>query len=296
VQVALRSQPEGSIQKGRMRVTVQGETIERQFGEVDSACRTLDTYISSMLEAELCQAAAVKPEWRAAMKKFQTVSCEAYRGVVFQDPRFIAYFRDVTPSAELGRANIGSRPAKRKAVDSVSSIRAIPWIFAWTQTRFNLPVWLGVGEALASAASDPAGRVVLQDMYDNFMFFRSLIDLLAMVFAKSDPNIAKLYDAGLAASDELKALSAELGANFLTTRAAVLSLARVEASSTEGGGSWLQQKCDARNVYITPLNIMQVRCLKQSRVAVAAGAPQEQLDNALVLTVKGIAAGLQNTG
>jgi len=296
VQVALRSQPAGSIQKGRMRVTVQGETIERQFGEVDSACRTLDTYISSMLEAELCRPAAVKPEWRAAMKKFQMVSCEAYRDVVFQDPRFVAYFRDVTPSAELGRANIGSRPAKRKAVDSVSSIRAIPWIFAWTQTRFNLPVWLGVGEALASAASHPAERAVLQDMYENFMFFRSVIDLLAMVFEKSDPNIAKLYDAVLATSEELKAMGAELGANFLATRATVLSLAGLEAPSAEGGGSWLKQKCDARNVYITPLNIMQVRCLQQSRKATAAGAPQEQLGDALLLTVKGIAAGLQNTG
>merc|ERR1719210_969967 len=140
LQMALRSQPAGTIKKGRMRVTVQGETIERQFGVPERTCQTLDMYLSAMVEAELCKPASVKPEWRVLMQELQKSSCDAYRSVVFQDPRFIAYFRDVTPSAELGRANIGSRPAKRKAVDSVGSIRAIPWIFAWTQTRFNLPV------------------------------------------------------------------------------------------------------------------------------------------------------------
>lgn len=291
LQMALRSQPVGTIQKGRMRVTVQGETIERQFGTPERTCDSLDMYFSAMVEAELCKPADVKPEWRALMKEMQETSCDAYRSVVFQDPRFIAYFRDVTPSAELGRANIGSRPAKRKAVDSVGSIRAIPWIFAWTQTRFNLPVWLGVGDAISKAGKDPEKLATLKDMYQNFMFLRSVLDLLDMVFAKSDPDIAKLYDAGLATSDELKTMGADLNENFVNTKAAIASMGGNRCMDT-----WMKRKFDVRNVYITPLNIMQVRCLREARAVTRAGGSSTLLDDAMLVTVKGIAAGLQNTG
>jgi len=311
-----------------MRVTVQGEVIEQQFGEMTTSCNTLDTYISAMLEAELRQPTLVKPEWRALMAEMQTISCKAYRSVVFEDPRFVAYFRDVTPSAELGRANIGSRPAKRKAVDSVASIRAIPWIFAWTQTRFNLPVWLGVGDAIGTVQSDPTKWATVKDMYQNFTFFRTTMDLLEMVFAKSDPDIATLYDAELATSVELRDMGKVLRKNFLDTRKTILELvghdAMLHAKSASDlnlpeeskaqsmkQDALLKEQIDLRNVFITPLNIMQVRCLKSTRelakagkaatsvdtaAAMAARTPEDLMQDAMLLTVKGIAAGLKNTG
>merc|ERR1711966_68532 len=138
-----------------------------------------------MLEAELRPRVFVKASWRQLMDEMAAVSCAAYRNVVFEDPRFIAYFRDVTPNAELGRANIGSRPARRKAVDPVGALRAIPWIFAWTQTRLNLPVWLGMGDALNQVSKDPAKLTILKEMYEQFPSFRVMTDLVNMVFAKS---------------------------------------------------------------------------------------------------------------
>lgn len=328
VQLAVRSQPAGTIQNGKMRVTVQGEVIERQFGEYHTACSTLDTYLAAMLEAEMRDPAVVKPEWRALMQEMQKTSCEAYRQVVFRDPRFIEYFRDVTPSAELGKANIGSRPARRKAVDSVASIRAIPWIFAWTQTRFNLPVWLGVGDAFRAARANPAHWETLKDMYQNFIFFRVLVDLLEMVFAKSDPDIAKLYDSKLATSTELKEMGEALRANFKETQAAILNLAghdellhgdlatlNIPEQCKErkmNQDLYLKEKIEMRSVFVTPLNLMQVRCLLESREAAKAGVattavvntaadmaartPHDLIQDALLLTVKGISAGLQNTG
>jgi phosphoenolpyruvate carboxylase len=319
VQLAIRSQPKGTIQHGRMRVTVQGEVIEQAFGERDTAMRTLDQYISAMLEAELREPAAIEPVWRNLMSELSECSCKAYRGVVFEDPRFIAYFRDVTPNAELGRANIGSRPAKRKAVDTVAALRAIPWIFAWTQTRMNLPVWLGIGEAINSIRHDESKAATMRNMYQKFPPFRVLIDLVSMVFSQSDPNIAKLYDGSLATADELKTMGEELRQNYFDTRLAVRSLTGEGCPSLLGGSSEqespaklaqksdtsaeLQHTVDLRKTLIMPLNLMQVRCLREVRAGMAGGPGvfgnqerREAFEDTLLITVKGISAGLQNTG
>eukprot|EP00930_Biecheleria_cincta_P010834 TRINITY_DN11318_c0_g1_i1.p1 TRINITY_DN11318_c0_g1~~TRINITY_DN11318_c0_g1_i1.p1 ORF type:complete len:1012 (-),score=202.39 TRINITY_DN11318_c0_g1_i1:65-3100(-) len=327
VQLAVRSQPAGTIQKGRMRVTVQGEVIERQFGDMATACSTIDTYIGAMLEAELREPAPVKSDWRALMRELQQKSCDAYREIVFGNPCFFAYFRDVTPSAELEQINIGSRPAKRRKVESVAAIRAIPWIFAWTQTRFNLPVWLGVGKAIAVARDSPDQWAILQDMYHNFIFFRVFVDLLEMVFAKSDPDIAMLYDAELATSEESRAMGSMLKMSFLETQTLILTLAghddllhglpqhlnlpdRCKARWMEFDAQ-LKKRIHLRSIFITPLNLLQVRCLRATRSAAKAGlasAPVQSaasmatrtdlglMEDSLLLTVKGIAAGLQNTG
>ncbi|KIY91861.1 phosphoenolpyruvate carboxylase [Monoraphidium neglectum] len=162
--------PPGTI-NGRLRVTIQGETIEQQFGEKEVAFRTLDLYTSAVLEAGLDPPSAPKREWREMMDSLGRVSCELYRSYVFQRPEFVEYFNLATPAQELGRLNIGSRPASRKVTKGVEGLRAIPWVFAWTQTRLNLPVWLGIGDAL-SAAIDEGKLDTLQDMYDNWPFFK----------------------------------------------------------------------------------------------------------------------------
>jgi phosphoenolpyruvate carboxylase len=304
--MAIRSQPKGTIQKGRMRVTVQGECIEQLFGQQDTTIRTLDTYISAMLEAELKEADIIEPAWRSVMCDLSKSSCAAYRGVVFEDPRFIAYFRDVTPNAELGRANIGSRPAKRKAVDTVGALRAIPWIFAWTQTRLNLPVWLGVGEALGAMLADETKLATLQSMYQRFPPFQVMMDLVSMVFAKSDPNIAKLYDGSLATSEDLRTMGEELRNKFFEARTAIRSVTaagsdvQTQSNTIEGK----QGTVDLRKTLIMPLNLMQVRCLREVRAGMCGGPSEiavqgerrEVFEDTLLVTVKGISAGLQNTG
>eukprot|EP00955_Chlamydomonas_euryale_P085488 364100-Chlamydomonas_euryale.AAC.66 len=133
--------------------------------------RTLDVYTSAVLEACMDPPRAPKPEWREMMSKLSAISCSEYRGIVFQNPDFVPYFHTATPVSELGGLNIGSRPAKRKPGGGVGTLRAIPWIFAWTQTRLHLPVWLGIGEALEKAFEE-SGEDVLSDMYDNWPFFQ----------------------------------------------------------------------------------------------------------------------------
>jgi len=316
---AIRAQPAGTVQKGRMRVTVQGEVIERTFGTNFKTAKTLDSYVSAMLETELKERAEVKQSWRQLMDEMSVASCAAYRKVVFEDPRFIAYFRDVTPNAELGRANIGSRPARRKAVDTVGALRAIPWIFAWTQTRLNLPVWLGIGDALKQVTQDPVKCETLKDMYKNFTSFQVMVDLVSLVFQKSDPQIAELYEAGLATSEDLRTMGKELRERFAETRATLRSLtgegapsllaSRGLANSMMAGekgkvettkGSAHHSSVDLRNALIMPLNLMQVRCLKETRnfqtTGVADEDQKELLEDTLLITVKGIAAGLQTTG
>eukprot|EP00798_Chlamydomonas_sp_ICE-L_P009929 gene9929-7799_t len=191
--LAIRSQPAGTIE-GELRVTVQGETIEQQFGEREVCFNTLDRYTSAVLEACLDPPLAPKEEWREMMAELSAKSCEEYREVVFKTPDFIPYFHSATPVSELGRLNIGSRPAKRpNQGGGVETLRAIPWIFAWTQTRMHLPVWLGIGKSLENAIAN--GKIdVLKDMYKNWPFFQGTLDLVEMVLAKADPKISMLYD------------------------------------------------------------------------------------------------------
>jgi phosphoenolpyruvate carboxylase len=154
-----------------------------------------------------------------------TVATEEYRSIVFQEPRFVEYFRSATPETEYGRMNIGSRPSKRKASGGIESLRAIPWIFAWTQTRFHLPVWLGFGAAFRHAMDTPSGLATLREMYEEWPFFRVTIDLLEMVFAKGDPGIAALYDK-LLVPEDLLPFGEQLRANYAETQSLLLKVSR----------------------------------------------------------------------
>eukprot|EP00198_Chlamydomonas_reinhardtii_P006481 XP_001695817.1 phosphoenolpyruvate carboxylase, isoform 1 [Chlamydomonas reinhardtii] len=189
--MAIRSQPSGTI-NGHLRVTVQGEIIEQQFGEKEVCFRTLDLYTSAVLEAALDPPPAPAQEWRDLMSLLATESCDMYRSVVYRTPEFYDYFMQSTAASELGRLNIGSRPSSRKS-GGIETLRAIPWIFAWTQQRLHLPVWLGIGEAL-EAAIDKGYGPVLQDMYANWPFFTSTLDLVEMVLAKADSRLSAFYE------------------------------------------------------------------------------------------------------
>lgn len=325
---AIKSQPPGTIQ-GCLRVTVQGEIIEQQFGEQDVCFKTLDVYTSAVLESTLTPSTSLKPEWRQLMDRMAERSCEEYRSYVFQMPEFIEYFNSATPVAELGRLNIGSRPAARaKKSKGVESLRAIPWVFAWTQTRFALPVWLGIGTALKDAIDSGKGPLV-QEMYSQWPFFQATLDMIEMVLAKADPRVTIMYDHKLV-RPELWPLGDDLRDKFFQTREQVLAATGTQQLLTSSGyqdaNNPLQEKLRLRSPYITPLNVLQVMCmrtlrrLEEDEDLYADYNPQDPevldllsrdpraarvgpktafkaaMDDCLIITIKGISSGMQNTG
>lgn len=277
---------------GHFRVTEQGEMIYQNFGHGDRAERTMDIYTSAILAEKLTTRAKPSSEWRDMMKKLSDISCDAYRRVVRGDERFVPYFRSATPELELSGLNIGSRPAKRKATGGVESLRAIPWNFAWTQTRFNLPTWLGVGEAIGEVLKGPDAEL-LRTMYSDWTSFRTTIDMVEMVLAKSDPSIAKHYDEVLVQEEKAKELGMEVRSLLQDTEEAVLDLTDHKILSEDN--SILRRQLTVRDPYVDCLNVLQAETLK--RIRSTEGADEDPiLKDALMTTINGVANGMGNTG
>jgi phosphoenolpyruvate carboxylase len=280
--LAIQSQPPGSI-RGTLRATEQGEMLQAKFGLVDIAIRTLEVYTTATLEAAVAPQPEPKSEWRACMERVAARARATYRSIVYEDPRFIPYFRTATPEPELTKMTIGSRPARRTAGKGVESLRAIPWQFAWTQTRLMLPSWLGIEDAL-----DSGGGTMLREMYSQWAFFASTLDLVEMTLAKADRRIAAQYDR--LAPAELLPLGVDLRARLRGAIDAVLAVTGhavlLEANPV------LRRSIDVRNPYVDPINLVQVELLRRLRES-----PHEaSLFDAFVVTVNGIAAGMRNTG
>ncbi len=283
---AILAQPPGSVD-GCLRVTEQGEMIQAKYGIVGIAQRTLEVYLTATLQATLLPAAPAPAPWRALAADLAERSLAAYKEVV-QRPDFPAFFRAATPEPELGLLNVGSRPARRKADGGLSSLRAIPWVFAWTQVRLHLPSWLGVGEALG-AAFDRGQTAELQALYREWPFFRSTVDLVEMVLAKSDPGLFLRYNEALA-SPALQPLGRELAERLEQTGAAVLRVSGHPELLAEN--AVLRRSIQVRNPYVDPLNLLQIDLLRRLR----EGDTSESTQNALLITINGVAAGMRNTG
>ncbi len=285
---AILSQPPGSV-TGRFRTTEQGEMIRFKFGLPDIAEQNLNLYLAAVLEATLLPPPSPEPAWRELMDKLASDGVSAYRAVVREHPQFVDYFRQATPEQELGRLPLGSRPAKRRE-GGVESLRAIPWIFAWTQTRLMLPAWLGWEAALDNAFQRGEGELLGQ-MREHWPFFRTRIDMLEMVLAKADESIAQLYDERLV-EPTLRPLGEHLRGLLSQAVAAVLGLtgqSQLLAHSPE-----TLESISVRNTYLDPLHLLQAELLARSRLRDnQADSPLEQ---ALLVSVAGIAAGLRNTG
>lgn len=285
---AILSQPPGSV-GGRFRTTEQGEMIRFKFGLPGIAEQNLNLYLAAVLEATLLPPPPPEPAWRALMDQLAADGVKAYRDVVRENPDFVEYFRQSTPEQELGRLPLGSRPAKRRA-GGIESLRAIPWIFGWTQTRLMLPAWLGWETALNNALARGQGTLLAQ-MREQWPFFRTRIDMLEMVLAKADAQIAEAYDERLV-QPELLPLGAHLRDLLSQSCQVVLGLTGqpvLLAHSPE-----TLEFIRLRNTYLDPLHRLQAELLARSRSREAAlDSPLEQ---ALLVTVAGIAAGLRNTG
>ncbi len=285
--LAIASQPPGSIQ-GALRVTVQGEVIQTKFGFMEIGTRSLELFTTATLESTLRPPHEPLPEWRTLMDQISHDSMEAFESTIRDDASFIEYFREFTPVNELSYLNIGSRPARRKSGGGIETLRAIPWMFAWTQTRMLLPSWLGVAPAIAHAVAKGACGW-LEAMYQQWPFFSSTIDLLEMVVAKTDPMIAHQYENRLVAK-ELLPLGEKLFAELAQVRS-LISRITCHAHILDGNPV-LQRSIELRNPYIDPIHLIQAEVLAQLR---KTPEDSEYLD-IFLRTVNGIAAGLRNTG
>lgn len=286
---ALLSQPPGSL-KGGLRVTEQGEMIRFKFGLPKVAVQSLNLYTAAVLEANLLPPPAPKQEWRDIMEQFSDQSCQEYRHFVREEPDFVPYFRSVTPEVELGKLALGSRPAKRKPNGGIESLRAIPWIFAWSQNRLMLPAWLGAGTSLKTLL-DEGKKPLLQEMYQNWPFFHTRLEMFEMVFLKADEELTKFYEERLVPK-ELWPLGQRLRDNLKLTRETVLETIPDHKLMQEQ--PWIKESISLRNPYVDPLNMLQAELLSRSRENGDEICPV--IDQALMVTIAGIAAGLRNTG
>lgn len=288
---AILSQPPGSV-NNRLRVTEQGEMIRFKFGFPQVAVQSLMLYASATLEATLLPPPTPSVEWRAVMDQLAIDSTQVYRDMVRVEADFVPYFRAVTPELELGKLPLGSRPATRKPNGGVESLRAIPWIFAWTQIRLMLPTWLGFGEALQEAIHADQTSV-LQDMVHNWPFFKARLDMMEMVFAKTDVQLVKYYEQRLV-PEPLQHLGEKLRQQLHTASQLLLFLKGCDELLEDQPK--VKGAIDLRNPYTDPLNILQAELLHRVRQLEANDDSSDELDRALMVTIAGIAAGMRNTG
>lgn len=289
---ALLSQPPGSL-KGGLRVTEQGEMIRFKFGLPEVTLSSLMLYASAILQANLLPPPNPKPEWRLLMDKASDLSCAQYRSFVQQDPAFVSYFKMVTPEQELSLLPLGSRPAKRKKLNGIDGLRAIPWIFAWTQNRFIVPSWLGAGFAIQQLI-EQGNLSTLQQMNQEWSFFNARLDMLEMVYAKCDFAIFDYYQQELV----------EVGLHYFGTKLAqqlkqdiqtILSVTK--QPKLMENLPWIMTSIHLRNRYIHPLNLLQVELLKRFRLQENQNVEDHALiEQALMITISGIAAGMRNSG
>lgn len=272
-----------------LRVTEQGEIINAKYGLRGIALRTFEQIAGALLIAELTPSRSHEdePEWVAAMEKVATESRHCYRALVYETPGFYAFFRTVTPIDVIERMKIGSRPIARRKGKGIGDLRAIPWVFAWTQNRCILPAWYGLGTGLETLIEDK-GLPWVQRMAREWLFFSVLLDDVAMVLAKSDMDIARRYFELAPGSIEI---SDVILAEHERTRAAILAIKEYDTLLDDDPG--LQRAIRLRNPYVDPMSMLQVELLRDWR---DAGSEDETCLNALIATVNGIAQGLQNTG
>ncbi|WP_159516536.1 phosphoenolpyruvate carboxylase [Acinetobacter sp. 18QD2AZ41W] len=292
-QQALFSQPPGSI-SGTIRVTEQGEMIRFKFGLEEIALQNLEIYTAATLEATLLPPPEPKQEWRDLMHQMTELSVQVYRQTVRENPHFVKYLRTVTPELELQMLPLGSRPAKRKVSGGIESLRAIPWVFAWTQIRLMLPAWLGTGAAL-NKVLDQGQRAVLDEMLAEWPYFQTLIDMLEMVLSKADAHVALYYESHLTQDEDLKVLGTELRQRLQDAVQTLLTL-KGESKLLSSNGV-LDQSMKVRKPYLLPLHLLQAELMKRRRLYLQQQqAENTPVDHALMVSIAGIAAGLRNTG
>ena len=292
---AILAQPPGTV-RGQIRLTEQGEVIASKYANPEIGRRNLETLVAATLEATLLQ--PTKPATKAfleAAEELSRASMAAYRALVYETPGFTNYFFSATPIGEIAQLNIGSRPASRKPSQKIEDLRAIPWGFSWGQCRLTLPGWFGFGAAvdafIATPGQDAKARLaLLQKMYRDWPFFRTLLSNMDMVLAKSDLALASRYAELVGDARLRKKIFAAIEAEWQRT-AEVLT--RITGDKTRlAGNEALQRSMRHRFPYIDPLHHLQVELVRRYR----AGQGDERVQTGIHISINGIAAGLRNTG
>lgn len=292
---AILAQPPGSI-KARIKITEQGEVISNRYSNEVIAHRHLEQLVNAVLLTSGKRPDYPKEaEWAAVMEE-TSARAEAHYRALIQNSSFLRYFNETTPLDQINQLNIGSRPAKRKATSGVSDLRAIPWVFAWSQSRVNLPGWYGLGAGIdgwmGEAGGDEATNRLrlLQEMYAEWPFFRTVIDRAQVSMRRADMPIASLY-ADLTDESVRAAVFAGVQAEYARTERVILAI--TGQAALLDNEEWLQRSINLRNPYIDPLNYIQAALIKRIR---SEPKMADALRPVLLLSVNGVAAGLQGTG
>jgi phosphoenolpyruvate carboxylase len=291
---AIHSQPPGSLDGG-FRVTEQGETIRYKYGMPQLAKRSLSLYASAVLEAVLLPPPAPKQEWRELITEMANKGRDNYRKTVRSDEEFVPYFRVATPEQELGKLPLGSRPAKRNPHGGIESLRAIPWIFAWAQTRLVLPSWLGVMKAI-DEVNQGDNQAVVQAMIEQWPFFASRLSMLDMVFQKADPEVSAAYDKRLV-PDNLTHFGESLRQELRNSMQSLLNITGHEHMMEDDPNG--RNSMQIRAGYLQPLHFLQIELLDRIRKSETLEQNEEEkavLERAMMVAITGIAVGMRNTG
>ncbi|MFN4014889.1 MAG: phosphoenolpyruvate carboxylase [Reyranella sp.] len=290
---AILAQPPGAVQ-GAIRITEQGEVIAGKYSNAEVGRRNLETLAAASLEASLLDADRPPPpaDYLAVMEQLSEHAFRAYRALVYETEGFDRYFRESTVLDEIASLNIGSRPASRSKKQGIEDLRAIPWVFSWAQCRLMLPGWYGFGAAIeAWTAARPAdGMAMLQEMHDNWPFFRTILSNMDMVLAKSDIAIASRYSELVTDADLRERVFAHVKREWQSSIDAVCAITRQETLLELN--PLLARSIRNRFPYIDPLNHVQIELLRRHR----AGDPDPAVVQGIHLSINGIAAGLRNSG
>ncbi len=291
---AILAQPPGTM-KGRIKITEQGEVISDHYSEALSARWHLGQIANAVLRGSFPPREVIpKAEWKTIMDKLAKRSFETYHGLIYGHPRFIEYFYSATPITEISYHRIGSRPASRSNDRAIENLRAIPWVFAWMQSRYTLPGWFGMGSAIEEyLKADPKGLSILQEMYSQWPFFQTVMDNAQMILAKSDMDIARRYAELVPDAALRQDIFGRIRAEYDATVRSICQIVQVKELLEKDPA--LSESIKRRNPYIDPLSFVQVELIKRVR-----NNPTEQekneLEDAILMTINGIAAGLKNTG
>ena len=290
---AIISQPLGSVQD-RIRLTEQGEIIAAKYGNKDAAYYNLETLFSAVIERMNADMVNIDirdiPEIKEMMDEIVEDSYKTYRKLVFENPNFYNYFFEATPIKEVSSLNIGSRPASRKKITDIGGLRAIPWVFSWSQSRIMLPGWYGVGTAFSNFINKDSRNIdKLRTMYKDWPFFTSLLSNVDMVMSKSDMEIAKEY-ANLCKDDKTKEVYDKILKEWKLTKQVVLDIS--EHKEFLEDNTYLTKSLENRLQYFNTLNLLQIELIRRAR-------EEETLEsqiNTIHITINGVATGLRNSG
>lgn len=288
---AILAQPNGPLNL-QIRFTEQGEVIADRYGRPAIAARHLEQILHAVLLTGFPAEQPIEPSWEWAMERLSMSACRHYRDLVYDTPDFMPYFEQATPFAEISQLKIASRPAFRGIARTINDLRAIPWVFSWMQSRHTLPGWFGLGSAVQDFLKDHGGEISqLRQMYEQWPFWRTLIDNTQMILAKADLRIARLYAELVDDKAVGDAIFGRIEAEYQLTESFVCQITGQQRLLDNV--PVLQRSIDRRNPYVDPMSYVQIVLLQRLR---SGGEPQKELLTAALESINGIASGLKNTG